>query len=171
MVPEGVLLVGIDVESLYTSIPHIWGPKATQHFLDNKFPLQATQNEFIIDLLQFMLDNNCFQFLGVYYRQIRGTSMGAPWAPSYACLHLGLWKLECVYPSLMYLGHCLLWLRYIDDVIMLWNGASEDLVTFMEELNSNDRNIRLTYTYNSETLSFLDLFINIEGGKLQTRTF
>lgn len=120
LLPPGAILVGIDVESLYTSIPHNWGLKAVHHFLDHKFPLLATQNEFIVDLLQFMLEHNCFQFLGKYYRQIRGTSMGAPWASSYACPHLGLWEMECVHSSSMYLGHCLLWLRYIDDVIMVW---------------------------------------------------
>lgn len=121
-VPTDTLLVGIDVESLYTSIPHECGIQAVQHFLDSKFPQLAAQNEFIVDLLLFMLDNNCFQFLNQYYRQVRGTSMGAPWAPAYACLHLGLWELECVYPSSMYLSHCSLWLRYIDDVIMLWGA-------------------------------------------------
>lgn len=71
----------------------------------------------------FMLEHNCFQFLGVNYQQIRGTSMGAPWAPSYACLHLGLWEDEVVYASSMYLSHCRLWLRYMDDVIMIWGGG------------------------------------------------
>lgn len=140
-VPPDAILVGIDVESLYTSIPHKWGIKAVQYFLDSKFFQLAAQNEFIVDLLQFMLDNNCFQFLGQYYRQIRGTSMGAPWAPACACLHLGLWELECVYPSSLHLSHCLLWLRYIDDVIMIWGGTPLELTSFIEELNNNNRNI------------------------------
>lgn len=92
--PEGALLVGIDVESLYTSIPHEWGLSAVQFFLDRKYPLMGSQNEFIIDILEFLLEHNRFQFLGTYYQQIKGTLMGAPWAPSYSCLHLGLWEEE-----------------------------------------------------------------------------
>lgn len=33
-VPPGTLLVGMDVEPLYTSIPHEWGLAATAYFFD-----------------------------------------------------------------------------------------------------------------------------------------
>lgn len=141
--PPQALQVVIDVESLYTSIPHQWGLRAVYHFLESKFPLLASQNEFIVDILKFMLEHNCFQFLGVNYRHIRDTRMGAPWAPSYACLHLGLWERDLVYSSSMYLGHCLLWLRYIDNMYMVWGGTPQDLTLFINELNDNERNIRL----------------------------
>lgn len=35
---EDILLVGIDVESLYTSIPHEWGIKAVDYFLEKHYP-------------------------------------------------------------------------------------------------------------------------------------
>lgn len=97
--------------------------------------------------------------------------MGAPWAPSYACLHLGLWEEEVVFKSSMYLSHCRLWLRYIDDVLMVWEGSAEQLVDFVSQLNINERNIRLTYTYHGETLPFLDLQITKSGDRLTTCTF
>lgn len=100
--PLGALLVGIDVESLYTSSPQKWGLKAVQYFLTEKCSLLSAQNKFIVDTLEFMLEHNCFQFLCVNFQQIRGTSMGAPWAPSYA------WEDEVVYASSLYLSHCLL---------------------------------------------------------------
>lgn len=100
-----LLLVGIDVESLYTSIPHDWGIRAVEIFLDRHFPNHGPQNEFLVDLLTFALKNNFFQFLSKNYQQINGTSMGAPWAPAYACLHLGLWEEDMVYTSPMYLSH------------------------------------------------------------------
>lgn len=121
--PSGSWLVGIDVESLYTLIPHDCGLRAVAHFLEKKYPLLAAQNEFITELLEFMLTNNCFQVLGSYFQQKRGTSMRAPWAPSYACLHLGLWEEEVVYVSSLYLSHSKLWLRYIDDIFMIWGGT------------------------------------------------
>lgn len=102
----------IDVESLYMSIPGV------AHFLGKKFLLQGAHNEFVVETLEFMLNHN-FQFLGTSYQQLRGTSMGAPWAPAYACLHLGLWEEEIIY---VYLRHSLLWIRYINDVLMLWGG-------------------------------------------------
>lgn len=171
VMPTDALLVGIDVESLYTSIPHHCGIEATMFFLDLHYPQQGAQNEFIGELLEFMLNNNFFQFLGHYYQQIRGTSMGAPWAPSYACLHLGFWEEMMVYQSSLYLSHSLLWLRYIDDVLMVWTGSVKQLEDFMSELNSNNQNIRLTYTYHPETLSFLDLSIRRSGNEIVTSTF
>lgn len=92
---KGAMLEGIDMESLYMSIPHEWGLKGVKYLLENKFALLGVQNE-LIEILEFMLEHNCFQFLGINYQQLRGTSMGALWAPSYACLHLGFWEEEVV---------------------------------------------------------------------------
>lgn len=99
------LLGSIDVEALYTSIPHNWGLNAVWYFLEKSYPLAAAQNEFIIDLLEFALSWNVFMFKNKYYQQIRGTSMGAPWASAYACLHLGMWEEQLVIPSDGYRNH------------------------------------------------------------------
>lgn len=97
--------------------------------------------------------------------------MGAAWAPAYACLHLGLWEEEDVYPSSMYRTHVLTWLRYINYVFMLWRGTLDDLHQFMSELNMNEQNIRLTYNIDQNELPFLDLLITQESGQLSTCTF
>lgn len=169
--PPGALLMGIDLESLYTSIPHEWRLRAVYHFLDQKFPLVGAQNEFVVDILKFMLEHNCSQFLGVNYQQIRGTSMVALWAPSYACLHLGLCEEEIVYVSSLYLSCSLMWLRYIDNVLMIWGGSQQELMAFIDELNQNNRNIKLTFSYHLEKLSFLDLTIQIKENTIATKTF
>lgn len=118
VVPEGTLLVRVDMESLFTSIPNNWGILAVAHFLELYYP-EMTQNKFTLELLKFMLNNIYFQLMGMNYQQICGTSMGPLWAPAHACLHLGLWEREDVYQLPMYLGHVLQWLRYIDDILIL----------------------------------------------------
>lgn len=97
--------------------------------------------------------------------------MGAPWAPAYACLHLGWWEENVMYTSPMYLGHARLWLRYIDDVLMLWEGSKEDLSLFLDKFNCNTKNIRLTYVADTQEMYFLDLPIRLENGSLSTQTF
>lgn len=82
--------------------------------------------------------------------------MGAPWALAYACLHLGLWEEEALYKSSMYLGHFLLWLRYIN-VPLVWSGKVDQLTEFLSQLNQNERNITLAYSSHEVTLLFLDL--------------
>lgn len=164
-------LVGIDVESLYTSIPHSYGIQSVETFLDVHYPQFGSQNEFLTELLEFALYNNFFQFSKQNYQQIRGTSMGAAWAPAYACLHLGLWEEEEVFNSPMYLGHVHTWLRYIEDVFMVWRGNLKDLRLFIDHLNQNKRNIHLTCTCDQIEISFLVLWITVEEGQLHTRTF
>lgn len=107
----------------------------------------------------------------MYYHQLRGTSIGAPWAPAYACLHLGRWEQSEVYVSSLYLRHVQLWIRYIDDVLLIWGWTKEELHQFISELNVNAKNIKLTFTFHTETLSFLYLSISIVNCRLETRTF
>lgn len=92
--------------------------------------------------------------------------MGTPWAPSYACLHLGLWEDEVVYRSQLYLSHSNMWLRYIDDILMIWGGTIQQL--FIDELNNN-RNFRLTFSPHHETLPFLDVNIGVCGDQTVTK--
>lgn len=71
----------------------------------------------------------------------------------------------------MYLGHVCTWLRYIDDILMIWEVSRAKLMEFMEELGNNTHNIHLTYVVDSHEISFLDLYIRLEGGKLVTETY
>lgn len=125
--------------NLFTLIPHDWGLRAVS-FLEATHPEFGVQNEFILELLELALTNNYCQFLDGFYQQTRGTAMGATWVPSYACLHLGLWELETVYQMPVYLSKVLTWLRYVDDIFMVWLGNE-----FLLALNNKERNIRLTY--------------------------
>lgn len=59
---------------------------------------------------------------------------------------LGLWEEEEVINSSMYLDHVDTWLRYIDDVFMVWVSSLDGLHMFTEQRNQNKRNIHLTYT-------------------------
>lgn len=63
--------------------------------------------------------------------------MGAPWAPAYARLYLGWWEEDTIFASPKYLSQACAWLRYIDDVLMVWTGTQLELPTFMEELGNN----------------------------------
>lgn len=63
VVEDNWYLVDIDVESLYTSIPHYWGLKAVKFFLYKFYTEMAHQNKFILDLLDFALYNSFFHIL------------------------------------------------------------------------------------------------------------
>lgn len=134
-------------------------------------PEMAHQNEFVQDLLNFALNNHFFQFNGVNYQQTSGTSMGAPWAPSYACLHLGMWEETVVYSLASFRKSVGIWVCYIDDVLVVWMGREKELHECINKLNLNDRNIKLTYNFDCVSFPFLDLQNTKEGIRLVTSTY
>ena len=51
------------------------------------------------------------------------------------------------------------WLRFLDDVLMLWTGGREQLAEFLDHLNSQVSSIKFTLQYSMEKATFLDLDI------------
>lgn len=98
----------------------------------------AHQNEFILDLLDFALHDNFFQFSETYQQQLPGTCSGHHGHPPiYACLHLGFWVEVFVYELELFNKWVGLWLRYIDDVLVLWKCTISDLPDFIDKLNDS----------------------------------
>lgn len=86
------ILVTCDVQSLYTCIPHDAGTEALLHFFGRRNTRNTVPpNQFLLTLSEIVLTMNYFQYAGSYYLQKRGVSMGSCFAPSFACLVMGLW--------------------------------------------------------------------------------
>jgi hypothetical protein len=60
------------------------------------------------------------------------------------------------------------WFRLRDDTFALWRGTEERLHSFFNTLNSFDSYLQFTTEVGGSSLSFLDLFITIEEGRLET---
>lgn len=101
-VPADCFLVTLDVESLYTNITHDDGLNALQHFLRSRPTDSLPPSEFILQLKEWTFKNNVFIFQDQPYTQVRGTAMGACFAPNYAHLiyFLGLWEQDFIYHAL-----------------------------------------------------------------------
>ena len=86
-------LVTLDVQPLYTNIPHEDGLGACRFFLasdtctSHQLPIDS-----ILSLIRLVLENNHFRFNNDNYLQETGAAMGSPMAPAYASLFMG--KLE-----------------------------------------------------------------------------
>ena len=93
--PNGGLLVTLDVTSLYTNIPHKDGIQACSDFLDRRTnpTIKITS---LCDLIRFILTNNAFTFSGQHYSQINGTAIGTKMAPSYANLFMGKFETDAL---------------------------------------------------------------------------
>ena len=90
--PEDVaphtILASFDTEALYSNIPHDLGLEAVKYWLE-KFPeikKHKFSNNFILEAIKLILENNRFCLNNKFYKQIKGTAMGTKFAPIYATL-------------------------------------------------------------------------------------
>ena len=169
--------VTVDVTSLYTNIPangESGGIQAFEKALNGRTKKEKSTmpTNFLITLLEMVLDGNIFQFGEQLWQQKIGTAMGTKVAPTYACLFMGwlegellkTWSGEKPY----------LWRRYIDDIFFLWHGTVDELELFINHLNSQHSHIKFTATYdeNLKSIPFLDMQVTINReGFIQTDLF
>ena len=131
--PPDIIVATVDASSLYTNIPHTHGLLLWNISLINVHPHTLPSTQFLVKLTQFILIHNNFSFNSHHYLQIKGTAMGTRMAPSYANLFMDqleqkLLNSEHYKPSL--------WLRFINNIFLLWPHGPESLFTFLEWLNS-----------------------------------
>jgi hypothetical protein len=165
--PEDTLLVTLDVTSLYTNIPNDEGIQAARETLNRTRPESGLQptNASLIKLLELVLKRNNFQFNGQNFIQTGGTAMGTKLAPGYAINSMGKFEAKFVYT---YKKQPLLFLRFIDDIFIIWTHGRDELMEFIDHLNNCSDTIKFTHEISNESISFLDTLVSIDKGKLKT---
>jgi len=169
--PEN-LLITLDVESLYTNIDNSQGLRAVKQAFRNNPNLDRPTLE-ITRLLSNMLRNNDFCFNNEWYLQVGGTAMGKKFAPNYANIFMAEWEAgalnKCSKKPKCYL-------RYLDDIFIIWQHSKEEFTDFFNTLNSHHPNIKLKANIGENSISFLDVTI-FKGekfrqtGKLDTKVY
>ena len=149
-VPLNAYIVTLDIESLYKNIIH---EEAVASFL-KRLIADAPQKAFILDLLNYVLRNNVFQFGEHIYTQLCGIAMGTKLAPVLATIYIGDTEEAFIgerskKPDL--------WVRYIDDVFMIGSHSSDELDSFLTDLNMRRVQIKLTTEIETQACNFLDL--------------
>ena len=91
--------------------------------------------------------------------------MGTKFAPQYA--NLFMHKFEQDFLSTQSLKPSL-YLRYIDDIFIIWQHGEEALVRFHNSINSFLPTIRLDLNFSTQSVTFLDTKVSIKGDKLVT---
>ena len=92
--PPNTFPVTIDVQSLYTNIP-INGEHGGLQAFEKALNMRDTEEQnlaptnFLMELLELVLNGNIFEFNGKIFKQKIGTSMGTKVAPTYACIFMG----------------------------------------------------------------------------------
>ena len=92
-IPENAILVTADVVGLYPSIPHNAGLKALKNALDKR-KQKHIPTEKLINMTEFVVKNNFFEFNGSVKQQVSGTAIGTKCAPTYASIYMDEVKTE-----------------------------------------------------------------------------
>ena len=104
-----------------------------------------------------------------HYIQTHGTSMGTKCAPNYAIIFMD--QLEQGFLKTQHLQP-LMWWRYIDDIFFIWSHSSEELSSFMNELNLHHATIKFTHEVSQHEISFLDTTVKLApDGTLSTTLY
>ena len=163
----GTILCTIDVASLYTNIPNAEGILACAHQLrHNRPPDLQPSNRTITQLLDYVLNKNNFDFNGKHYLQVGGTAMGTKVAPSFANIFMADFEKKHVYT---YPTKPSIWLRYIDDIFLIWEHGETELQCFLDHLNQCHPTIKFTSEFSTTKVNFLDTTIHVDlDGSLYT---
>ena len=177
--PPKTILVTMDVESLYTNIPLKEGLHLCEQALNKRdLAEKKVKTSNLMRLLEIQAYNNDFQFGEETFLQIHGTAMGKSWAPALADLFMANWE-ETLFQ------HCqthniphpnFFWVRYLDDVFMIWTHSKQDLENFLNVANNWHDNITLEATWNDTQIDFLDVTIykgenHSTSGLLDTKSY
>jgi hypothetical protein len=163
--PVDTILCTMDVSALYTNIPHVDGISACRELLESTASPDSPSASFLCTLVNLILTLNFFQFNSKFWLQIHGTAMGTCMAPSYANIFMG-WLEEKFLATVLFKP--LLWLRYIDDIFLIWTHGKDRLIEFIAAANSFHPTIKFSSDFSHSQIPFLDVMVSLKNGLLET---
>ena len=154
LAPTGIL-VTIDVKSLYTNIPHNEGIQALNRTMEET-DIHPMKKLLICRLANLVLTKNYFEFNNKLNGQTQGTAMGTRMTPSYANIFMKYIELQLIETSPK---KPKMWIRFIYDILMIWNHGKPALEEFKELANSIHPTIKFSFESNENEIPFLDTII------------
>ena len=152
-------MISLDVTALFTNVPLDYvltklRLKYEEGLVDFSIPIDA-----FLDLIKLCVSSTVFSFNGEGFKQKFGVAMGSPLSPILANLCM-----EFVEKDI--LDYCpphlkpLIWVRYVDDIFIVFKGTPEEFNNFFEYVNSFVPSIKFTAEHESENkLPFLDVMV------------
>ena len=158
--PHDCLILTADVESLYPSIVIHDGLVQLKRALTlAKIPSQFSN--LLVDMCQWVLENNFIEFGNTTWHQIKGTSMGTPVSVCFAIIYLAMLELDVIeickqdssfkYPILIK--------RFIDDIISIFYDKYSALLFITKYNLIRPNTIKLTHQLSEHSGIFLDIEI------------
>ena len=119
-------------------------------------------------MLDMVLHMNNFDFAGRHYLQVGGTAMGTKVAPSFANTFMGWFEAKFVYT---YELQPLMWVRFIDDIFLIWQHGQETLKLFEDHLNQSLDSIKFEAETSMDEVHFLDGVVRLADNVISTSLY
>ena len=145
----------LDVKSLYTNILNNEGTKAVREAY-GKHRFKSVSTNIIITFLSLILTLNKFFFNCSHYLQVMGCAMGT--ISAYANIFTAQFETKHIYPYIH--AKALLFLKYINNISMIWNGTTEELILFIDVVNKKQKTIEYDYKVSTKQIEFLDTMVS-----------
>ena len=98
------------------------------------------------------------------YQQVCGCTMGKRFSPNFASIYVA----ECEEAALSKCSKSpVLYLRYMDDILIILPHSKEEFWNFLDILNQQDDNIKLKATISDQSVDILDVTI-YKGTRFET---
>jgi len=149
---EPVWVMTGDVTAFYTNIP----PKPCAKIVAGLWKLWSKDSSItgaaIRKMIDFIMDNNFLTYNGQMFHQLNGLAMGTACAPVVANLYAGWYEHKS---RVCYQDGVLLYVRYIDDILCLFQGTEEQAKNFMSSVKIGPLNI--VWSHSKLRNEFLDI--------------
>ena len=148
---------------LYPSIPHDAGLKVLYEQLEERSDKKVPSAD-LVDMTEFVLKNNFFEFDSKVKQQISGTAIGTKFKSPYACIFMD--KVEIDFLEMQTVKP-LVWLKYIEDIFFIWNESEKKLQEFLENLNNFHPKLKFTSEKSKKSVNFLDMTLSLVDQHLE----
>ncbi len=131
-----LFLATLDVKALYSSIPQNIGVTFDlQQTIPTNPPTAKTNplKNMLREMLLHVLQEKTFEFAARTIKQTKGVAMGTPVAPTLANLFMGKLEQDALqaWPS----TQSIIWLCYIDDILLILEDSQDILLDLLRHLN------------------------------------
>ena len=81
--------------------------------------------------------------------------MGTRVAPNFANVYVGRFEENFIYKT-EWFNYILIWVRFIDDIFLIWKGDIDSITEFIGHLNNAAPSIKFTHEISTNSVNFLD---------------
>lgn len=161
-ISENTKLMSLDVKDMYTNIP----TNDTIKIIKENNLKNIEYKEEIVDVVRICLQQNYFRFNNKYYIQNEGLPMGSPLSPIIAEIYMNNLENKIV-TEMDKEKKISNWIRYVDDILIIWEGSTEEFKNFTEQINKINKGIKFQEEIGGAEINFLDLNIKIKNLELE----